>query len=111
AGRVGVPPGPADGDAGVEEVGDEVVRDAGVRALEDDDAAGGGEDAPECGERVVGDVVVAALLDGGGRAVVGLADADAAGADRGHGVAHDAAVPRAAAQVDGVPAEVAEGAV
>ena len=103
----GVVPVPADADAGVEQVVDVVVRDAVVAALGDPDA-----DARRIDAAAVEDVVVvdedAARFGGVGRGHVGLADADAAGAQVEQPVPLDAAVLAAAAEPDAVGADVGD---
>ncbi len=108
----GVAPAPADGDPGVEEVGDLVVRDRVVGAVADPDGAAAGEDPAAVAEdAVVDDDVVGEV--GGLRVVVrpALADLDAAGAEVVKEAPHDAAVAAGAAEPDAVRPDVADLAV
>ena len=107
---LGVAPAPADGDAGVVQVGDFVVGDRVVAAVADPDADGAREDAAAVADDVVVDRDVAGPL-GFVRRDAGFADPHAAGAEVVEVAAAERAVAAALAEPDDVGADVADLAV
>ena len=109
--RILVPPPPADGDAGVKEVGDFVVRDLVEGALADPDAVRAGEDSPAVmDDAIVDDVVAGIKSDFPGRLLC-FADAHATGAEIMQMAVHDAAVVATGAEPYSVRAGVSDLAV
>src|ERR1035437_3137348 len=108
--RAPIAPCPADRDAGVVEVMDEVVRDAIVGRLPDPNAFRAGKQLAAVVDAAAGDLVAAGLL---GRLVaqMGFANLQAAGAEVRELALNDAVSLTAARQFQAVVAEVRKAAV
>src|SRR4051812_7557887 len=104
-----IAPGPADGDAGVIEVENVVVLDGVIGRVADPDADGGRMQAAAVGDDVVGDSLVAGD-EVGILFETGEADFDAASAQVAERAILDAIVLAGGGKVDGVGADVADGA-
>ena len=103
-----IAPDPADGDAGVVEVGDLVVRDGVAEAVHHQHAHAAVEQAAEVVEAIVGDDRLAGAQRLG---VDGPVDLDPPRADPGQLVPHQADPAAAVAQVDRVAGEVLQRAI
>ena len=102
-----VAPDPADGDAGVVQVADLVVRHGVAEGVHDQHAHAAVEEAAEVVEPVVGDDRLAGAERLG---IGGPVDLDPSRGDPGQLVAHEAHAAAAVAQVDRVAAEVLQHA-
>ena len=108
----GVTPSPTDGDAGVGQIGDVVVRDLVVGAVSDPDADGAAVETSAAAD----DVVIDDAMSGGVGAlrifvVPALADVNSAAGHVVNQASLDAAVLAAAAEPNGMAADVGDLAV